>query len=63
MSNKSGCAMAVTAVMGVISFAFSIVLGVVILVCAAIWFFSWLGQTPRNKDGSPKRSRMTIDGE
>ena len=63
MSSKTGCGMVVTAIMGLISFAFSIATGVLILTGLWIWLFAWLGSTPRNPDGTRKRSRLTIDGE
>ena len=63
MSSKTGCGMVVTAIMGIISFAFSVVTGVLVLTGLVIWLLAWLGSTPRNPDGTRKKSRLTIDGE
>lgn len=63
MSSKTGCGMAVTAIMGIISFAFSVLTGVLILTGLVIWLFAWLGSIPRNLDGTRKKSGLTIDGE
>ena len=63
MSSKTGCGMVVTAIMGIVSFAFSVVTGVLILTGLVIWLLARLGSTPRNPDGSRKKSRLTIDGE
>jgi len=63
MSNKTGCGMVVTAIMGIVSFAFSVVTGIIILMGLVLWVFARLGSTPRNPDGTRKKSRLTIDGE
>lgn len=63
MSSKTGCGMVVAAFMGMVSFAFSVLTGVLILTGLVIWLLASLGSTPRNPDGTRKKSRLTIDGE
>ena len=60
--SNTGCGLIVTIFMFPFVLASKIIFIFSLLAGAVIWGLARLGSTPRNPDGTPKKSRLTIDG-